>query len=131
MSVLTDTAPKRIWLCVSDDEDDYDLPYPELYAEDAEITWSTDQPVAVTIEYVREDLSEIAKLREERDALRHDIERHVAICAKQATEIEALRALLNEAQGFVVPDTAWDYTTDAGGYLYDRIDAALASKPNE
>ena len=69
MSTLTDTAPKRIWLCVSDDVDDNDTPYPELYAEDAEITWSTDQPVAVTVEYVRVDLSEIAKLRAERDAL--------------------------------------------------------------
>ncbi|MBK8772834.1 MAG: hypothetical protein IPM06_20720, partial [Rhizobiales bacterium] len=64
MSVLTDTALKRIWLCVSDDEDDYDLPYPELYAEDAEITWSTDQPVAVTVEYVRADVA-----KAERDAL--------------------------------------------------------------
>lgn len=48
MSILNDTAPKHIWLCISDDVDDYDLPYPELYAEDAEITWSTDQPVAAT-----------------------------------------------------------------------------------
>lgn len=70
MSILSDTAPKRIWLCVSDDEDDYELPYPELYAEDAEITWSTDQPVAVTIEYVRNDLSEIARLRQDLAAAR-------------------------------------------------------------
>lgn len=69
MSILADTAPKRIFLCISDEPDDYDKPYPELYAEDAEITWSTDTPVAVTVEYVREDLSEIAKLRAERDAL--------------------------------------------------------------
>ena len=44
-------------------------------------------------------------------------------------ERDALAALLNEAQGFIVPDTAWDYTTDAGGYLYDRIEAALKGKP--
>jgi hypothetical protein len=35
--------------------------------------------------------SAIAALRQERDALRHDIERHVAICAEQATEMETLR----------------------------------------
>ena len=73
MSILTDTAPQRIWLCISDEPDDYNTPYPELYAEDAEITWSTDQPVAVTVEYVRVDLSEIAKLRAERDALRDEV----------------------------------------------------------
>ena len=71
MTILNDTAPKRIWLCVSDEPDDYNTPYPELYAEDAEITWSTDQPVAVTVEYVRADLSDITKLRAARDALRH------------------------------------------------------------
>jgi hypothetical protein len=56
MSKLQETAPRTIYLCVSDDEDDAGKPYPELYAEDAEITWSTDQPVAVTVEYIRADL---------------------------------------------------------------------------
>ena len=35
---------------------------------------------------------ETKALTVERDALRHDIERHVAICAEQAEEIERLRA---------------------------------------
>ena len=111
MSTLTDTAPKRIWLCVSDDVDDNDTPYPELYAEDAEITWSTDQPVAVTVEYVRADIAEAdlaaenltlrnaaVNAAERSDALRHDIERHVAICAEQAEEVERLRARVAELE---------------------------------
>lgn len=51
-----------------------------------------------------------------------------ATLAKVEAERDALRALLNEAQGFIPTDTGWDYTTDAGGYLYDRIDAALAKE---
>lgn len=54
---VTRTAPEKIYLCISDETDDNDMPYPELYAEDAEITWSTDQPVAVTVEYVRADIA--------------------------------------------------------------------------
>jgi hypothetical protein len=38
--------------------------------------------------------ADMRKAQAERDALRHDVERHVAICAQQATEMEALRALL-------------------------------------
>jgi hypothetical protein len=57
-----------------------------------------------------------------------DIEERDATIAQLRTDLAAARALLNEAQGFVVPDTAWDYTTDAGGYLYDRIERALAGK---
>ncbi len=67
----------------------------------------------------------IAELRAERDRLReylHDEhQRHIGTM----DERDALAALLNEAQGFIPTDTGWDYTTDAGGYLYDRIDAAL------
>ena len=100
VSVLTDTAPKRIWLCVSDDEDDYDLPYPELYAEDAEITWSTDQPVAVTVEYVRADVSEFELFT-------------------VAAERDALAELLREVRDWRSPDDP-PYT------LHRRIDAALA-----
>jgi hypothetical protein len=52
----------------------------------------------------------------------------MADVAAMRADLAAARALLNEAQGFVVPDTAWDYTTDTGGYLYDRIERALAGK---
>ena len=41
-------------------------------------------------------------------------------------ELAAARALLKEAQAYVVPDSGWDY--DKGGYLFDRIDAALAGE---
>ena len=81
MSILTETAPRTIWLCVSDDEDDYELPYPELYAEDAEITWSTDQPVAVTVEYERKDIADNARIENE----------------QLQADLAAARALLREA----------------------------------
>lgn len=144
MSILTDTAPQRIWLCVSDETDDYNTPYPELYAEDAEITWSTDQPVAVTVEYVRADLSDITKLRAERDALREEVslrrhsmpseyakllaerdalaarhERALIAGAELREERDALAVLLIEARA-TLPDMRH---TDR---LCARIDAALA-----
>lgn len=92
MSILTETAPKRIYLCVSDDPDHYNEPYPEVYPEDEAITWSTDQPVACTVEYVRSDLHEgplvvrndgsrctlrvwALEIKQQRDALAVDVER--------------------------------------------------------
>lgn len=125
MTILNDTAPKRIWLCVSDDTDDYDLPYPELYAEDAEITWSTDQPVAVTIEYVRADIAEAdlaaenltlrnaaVNAAEREDALRADAERYRWLC-NIATEAQWI-----ELGGYT-----------AKQYVDESIDAALKDKP--
>ena len=59
----------------------------------------------------------------ERDALRHDIERHVAIAAAQATEIDALAALLLEARR--------ELHNDGTGYmqtLLARIDALAAER---
>lgn len=41
-------------------------------------------------------------------------------------KLAAAQALLKEAQAYVVPDSGWDY--DKGGYLFDRIDAALAGE---
>ncbi len=49
----TRTAPERIWLCLSDEEGDEAMPFPR---ETGEVTWAEDQPVAVTVEYVRADL---------------------------------------------------------------------------
>ena len=76
-----------------------------------------------------ECITRVAEVVHERDSLRQHLhdehQRHIGTM----DERDALAALLNEAQGFIVPDTAWDYTTDAGGYLYDRIDAALKDKP--
>lgn len=45
------TAPRRIYLCVSDDLDDRDEPFPE------EVTWAADEAVHVTVPYVRADLA--------------------------------------------------------------------------
>lgn len=71
---------------------------------------------------------ELTHARDERNRLRQHLhdehQRHIGTM----DERDALAALLNEAQGFIPTDTGWDYTTDAGGYLYDRIDAALAKE---
>ena len=104
MSILTDTAPRTIWLCVSDDEDDNDKPYPELYAEDAEITWSTDQPVAVTVKYERSDIADNARV--ENDQLRADL--------------AAARALLRKMSDAELGQRLWQW--------HDAIDPALDGK---
>lgn len=70
MSILTETAPRRIYLCISDDEAHYDEPWPERYPEDEEITWSVDQPVACTVEYVRADLRADADKRRAEEAFK-------------------------------------------------------------
>ena len=41
--------------------------------------------------------SMLMKAEKELDALKHDIERHVAICAEQATELTALRSETRDA----------------------------------
>lgn len=60
MSKLTETAPERIWLQISDDEDDLNYPYP-LHHED--VTWYIDSVVAAEVGYVRDDLLEAAQKR--------------------------------------------------------------------
>lgn len=50
---LTATAPQTIYLCVSDEDHDRDEPFPSNVDD---VTWSTDGPVNVTVEYVRADL---------------------------------------------------------------------------
>lgn len=47
------TAPERIYLCIGDEAEQRDAPFDEL----ADITWSHDQPVDVTVPYVRADLA--------------------------------------------------------------------------
>ena len=125
MTILNDTAPKRIWLCVSDEQEDHDMPYPELYAEDAEITWSTDQPVAVTVEYVRVDLSDIAKLRAERDALQLSVAGFDAAREMLNVQDNKIDKLLSALQ--IARETI--YSLDAREIYDDElalIDAALA-----
>lgn len=46
------TAPKRIWLQISDEEEHYDEPF-----QSDEVTWCQDSVVACEVEYVRADLA--------------------------------------------------------------------------
>lgn len=68
MNKVTSTAPERIWLQVSDDADDCDLPFTYTYSD--EVTWCEDSVTACQVEYVRADITEAenAALRVERDA---------------------------------------------------------------
>lgn len=51
--LVQQTAPERIWLQVSDDDADADLPFDHP----ADVTWSRDQAINVTVPYVRADLA--------------------------------------------------------------------------
>ena len=50
---LTLTAPKRIWLQISDDKDHRLLPFPATHED---ITWCEDSALECEVEYVRADL---------------------------------------------------------------------------
>jgi hypothetical protein len=49
------TAPERIWLQISEDEDHYNESFPHHVGE--EITWCQDSVLACEVEYVRADLA--------------------------------------------------------------------------
>lgn len=50
---LRDTAPARIWLCVSDDKADQSQPFP---GDTGEVTWADNPATVCGVEYVRVDL---------------------------------------------------------------------------
>ncbi len=56
LSVCQYTAPKRIHLCVSDDEADHNRAFCDGF-EPHDVTWAEDAPIAVCVEYVRADLA--------------------------------------------------------------------------
>ena len=69
MSKLTDTAPQRIFLQVSDEEGDEDCVFSDLQRDGAEVTWCDASMVCCEVKYVRADLdaalrAEVALLRE-------------------------------------------------------------------
>ena len=66
MSKLTDTAPQRIFLQVSDEEGDEDCVFSDLQRDGAEVTWCDASMVCCEVEYVRADVA-----RDEVAALRH------------------------------------------------------------
>ncbi|MCU0246389.1 MAG: hypothetical protein MUC42_07430 [Bryobacter sp.] len=67
-------------------------------------------------------VQQLEALEKECAALRHDIARHVAICAEQAEEIEQLRALLLSARPYIQPLKTYD---DRCLDIVVAIDAAL------
>lgn len=54
MDKVTSTAPKRIWLQVSDDETDCREPFP---VPNESMTWCEDSVLACQVEYVRADIA--------------------------------------------------------------------------
>lgn len=65
---LIATAPETIWLCVSDDPDQYRLPFPK---DTGEVTWAGgDCPVCCGVKYVRSDVqsAELTALRKVAEA---------------------------------------------------------------
>lgn len=66
--VVQQTAPKRIWLAVSDDAHDEQQPFPDSI--NGEVTWSDDTPVEVCVPYVRADLAATPAPAVDREAVR-------------------------------------------------------------
>jgi hypothetical protein len=54
VSLLTDNAPRRIWIQISDDPDHHDEPWPESMGE---VTWCDESVMCCEVEYVRADLA--------------------------------------------------------------------------
>lgn len=126
MSILADTSPERIYLCISDDEQHYNEPYPEEYPGFDSITWSTDQPVACTVGYVREDIADALRLdldswkalADTRDYDKYDAIKTAQDNAdeveKERAKNERLLAVLRRAERFIA-----NVPTDA------QLDAAM------
>ena len=51
---VTRTAPAKIYLCISDEEDHASEPFP-TDIDYGDVTWCSTAPVAVTVEYIRAD----------------------------------------------------------------------------
>jgi hypothetical protein len=102
MSKLTDTAPERIFLLISDDEEHNAEPYPRGI-DGGEITWCEEAALNCNVEYIRADLFERAE-----------------------AERDALLKLLAEARDDGIDD-AW-ITCEQGKAWVRKTDAALAAK---
>lgn len=90
---LVQTAPERLWLCVSDDPADTNEPFPNDLSE---VTWATDHcPVACGVTYVRADLWN---------------SRTAAAFAVRENELTALRARVEELES---KNRGWEICVDA------------------
>ena len=56
---VTLTAPKRIWLQVSEDKNDRREPFPPF--PDGDITWSAEPVLSCEVAYVRADLARVKR----------------------------------------------------------------------
>ena len=56
MNELTRTAPQRVFLQISDDEANYNDPWPAESEYSGDITWCSESALACEVEYTREDL---------------------------------------------------------------------------
>lgn len=101
LPLVQTTAPERIYLAVSDDEHDRELSFIESSA--AEVSWSTDMPVAVCVPYIRADL---ATLTQQQGGEQEAGECPICVdlgwpCATCAVEAAALRSKPAASEGDV------------------------------
>ena len=91
LSVCQYTAPKRIHLCVSDDEADHNRAFCDGF-EPHDVTWAEDAPIAVCVEYVRADLAvaQVPVMGEAVAWTSPPLYRAPATCITQA-ELDAMR----------------------------------------
>ena len=100
MSKLTDTAPQRIFLQVSDEEGDEDCVFSDLQRDGAEVTWCDASMVCCEVKYVRADLdaalrAEVAQLRAvvaAADAMRAVSDPAYKQCAEPSCNCHAMSA---------------------------------------
>ncbi|SHN40403.1 hypothetical protein [Rhizobacter sp. OV335] len=59
LTPLQATAPRKIWLQISDDADHHTEPFPEDWHHNDSITWCADSVTACQVGYVREDLAAV------------------------------------------------------------------------
>lgn len=68
----TETAPEVIYLCVSDEPDDANLPYDshEIPYQDECVTWSRNEPIGASVKYIRADLALDADIHKNTTSIR-------------------------------------------------------------
>jgi len=85
--IVTQTAPPRLWLCVSDEPTDNASPFPKGLSD---VTWAVDHcPVACGVGYIRSDLhnAELTRLRTALAAMTAERDRMKLACIKMDDEI--------------------------------------------
>lgn len=52
MSILTESAPREVYLCISDEHEDEQQPFPH----DCEVSWAEHAALSTAVRYIRADL---------------------------------------------------------------------------